>query len=59
MQSQLAPTLPGLGVHGFRHTIPRGVLQELRGESVTLAVRIYGDRASGDDYLEVTSQLQL
>lgn len=39
-----------IGVHGFRHTVPRDVLTALSGETVVVEVRIFGDRAKKDNY---------
>ena len=45
--------LPILGAHGYRHKIPKGIVRDLRGESVVIKLRVYGDRAKSDDYHEV------
>lgn len=39
-----------IGIHGFRHTVPRDVLNPLTGETVVVEVRIFGDRAKKENY---------
>lgn len=58
LQSGVSRSLPGLGVHGYRHTLPKAVRDEIRGQPVTVSVRVYGDRAPRREYLETTVQLQ-
>ena len=53
------PRLPHLGVHGYRHKVPKELLQALRGENVTVEVRVYGDRNSPQAYFPVREEIVL
>ncbi len=49
--------LPTLGVHGYRHTLPRQLRDGLRGEAVLIEIRIFGDRST--DYLAIRREHRL
>ncbi|MEH6587043.1 MAG: hypothetical protein V7720_10800 [Halioglobus sp.] len=59
LQSGVARSLPGLGVHGYRHSLPKSVVGKLRGKTAIVSVRAYGDRASRKEYLETSAELRL
>ncbi len=35
---------PAVGVHGYRHKLPRHVVDSVRGEPLVVELRVYGDR---------------
>ncbi|PLW70617.1 hypothetical protein [Pseudohalioglobus lutimaris] len=56
LDDELGPSWPwpsSLGVHGYRHRIPAPVWQRLRDADAKITVRVFGDRASNSDYLEL------
>ena len=58
LQSESDPKLPGLGIHGYRHHLPRQLRQDLEGEVATLHLRVWGDRAADDRYRELSREIQ-
>ena len=44
------PALPPIGVHGYRHKLPRDLVDELRGQTAELEFRVIGDREPADRY---------
>lgn len=42
-----------LGIHGYRHRIPGFIRKQVSDQEVEVALRIYGDRAAKDTYLEL------
>ena len=59
LQSESDPDLPGLGIHGYRHSLPKALVEDLRGEAATLHLRVWGDRAEDDRYRELQRELRL
>ncbi len=47
-----------IGIHGYRHTLPKDLVSELRGEEITVEVRLFGDRAGKQKYRRVRTVVQ-
>lgn len=58
LSSAYPSDLPLIGVHGYRHWLPRELRTELTGKTASVELRIYGDRAKADDYHSLYRQVE-
>ena len=57
--SSNAPRLTAIGTHGYRHKIPRAVINSIKGEPAEIELRIFADRAGKQDYYATRYDLSL